>query len=59
MNYQEWQLKRRELSELVKKDRQENWTQGHPNVNIAIMEMALRVLFDEVARLSAIVGKGK
>lgn len=51
MNYEAWQLKRRELSDKEKAERSENWQQSRPHMQAAITEQAVRELYARVEAL--------
>ena len=51
MDYQAWQLKRRELSEKEKSERQVNWDQARAGLQASITEQAVRELYDLTATL--------
>ncbi len=62
MNYEAWQLKRRELAEKERKERSENWEQSRAPLQAAISEQAIRELYDKVdalERAGTAVPKGK
>ena len=51
MDYEAWQLKRRELSEKEKTERSINWQQSRAPIQAAISEQAIRELYDLTATL--------
>jgi hypothetical protein len=55
VDYEAWQMKRKELMEKEKVERSENWTQSRAPIQAAITEQAIRELYDLVAKLA----KGK
>ncbi len=57
MDYETWQLKRKELMELEKKERSENWQQSRAPIQAAITEQAIRELYDKVTALEKAKGK--
>lgn len=59
MNYDAWQLKRRELAEVEKKERSENWEMSRAPLQAAITEQAIRDLYDRVDELEKAARKGK
>lgn len=46
VEYDAWQLKRRELSDREKAERSINWTQSRAPIQAAITEQAVRELYD-------------
>ena len=53
MDYETWQLKRKQLTELEKADRQKNWQASRAPLQAAITEQAVRELYDRVAALES------
>ncbi len=53
MDYEAWQLKRKELMEREKQERSINWQQSRAPIQAAVTEQAVRELFDRVAELEA------
>lgn len=51
MNYEAWQLKRRELADKEKAERSENWQQSRAPIQAAITEQAVRELYARVEAL--------
>ena len=51
MDYEDWQLKRRELAEIEKKERQVNWQQARAPLQAAVTEQAVRELYRRVETL--------
>jgi len=51
MDYEAWQLKRKQLTEVEKLDRQKNWQASRAPLQAAITEQAVRELYDRVAAL--------
>ena len=58
MNRIEWQAKRKELTELEKKERSEDWQASRAPLQAAITEQAVRELYARVIELEAAI-KGK
>lgn len=52
MNYEAWQLKRRQLADKERAERSENWQQSRAPIQAAITEQAVRELYAKVAELS-------
>lgn len=62
MEYEAWQMKRRELSDKEKAERSINWQQARAPIQAAITEQAIRELYDRVAVLEQVLtapSKGK
>lgn len=59
MDYESWQLKRKELMEKEKQERSINWQQSRAPIQAAITEQAVRELFDRVTALEAKRGPGR
>ena len=59
MNYQEWQLKRRELQQREIAERSGNLESARAPLQVAITEQAIRELYDKVAALEAKRGPGR
>ena len=51
MDYVEWQVKRRELMELEKQERNANWQQSRPPIQASVNEQAIRELYGLTATL--------
>lgn len=51
MDYVEWQVKRRELMEKEKHERNENWQQSRPPIQASVNEQAIRELYGLTATL--------
>ena len=58
MDFEAWQLKRKELMEVEKRERSENWQQSRAPIQAAITEQAIRELYDKVAALEKATAKG-
>ena len=59
MDYEGWQLKRKELMEKEKQERSINWQQSRAPIQAAITEQAVRELYDRVMALEAKRGPGR
>ena len=59
MDYEAWQLKRRDWSEKEKAERSINWQQSRAPIQAAITEQAIRELFDRVEVLESKRGPGR
>jgi hypothetical protein len=55
MDYEAWQVKRRELMEKEKGERNANWQQSRPPLQASINEQAIRELYGKIAALEAAV----
>ena len=53
MEYEVWQLKRKELTEREKQERSINWQQSRAPLQAAINEQAIRELYDKCEALAA------
>ena len=54
MDYEAWQLKRKELMEKERAERAANWQQSRAPIQAAINEQAIRELYDKVAALEVV-----
>jgi len=52
VDYDAWQLKRRELQDKEKTERSINWQQSRAPIQAAITEQAVRELYDLIATLA-------
>lgn len=57
MDYEAWQVKRKEWMEIEKRERSENWQQSRAPIQTAITEQGIRELLDRVAALEKARGK--
>ena len=55
MDYEAWQVKRRELMDREKAERSANWQQARPPLPASINEQAIRELYGKIAALEAAV----
>ena len=51
MDYEAWQMKRKELMDREKAERSINWQQSRAPIQAAITEQAVRELYDKIAAL--------
>jgi len=59
MEYEAWQLKRKQLMEREKEERSINWQQSRAPIQAAISEQAIRELYDKVEALEQKRGPGR
>jgi len=59
MDYEAWQLKRKQLMEREKEERSINWQQSRAPIQAAISEQAIRELYDKVEALEQKRGPGR
>ena len=57
MEYEAWQAIRARCSDLVKREKSQNWRGTYPPHQVAVTEMAIREVYDEVRFLRERVEK--
>lgn len=59
MDHEQWQAKRKELGEVERKERQQDWQRSRAPLQASITEQAVRELYDRVTALEEHILRSK